>query len=77
MELLFAGKFHAGGFRPNDERKEFWFGESCVASRIDVNVVYDPIVGSIQIIKVDEDATLWRGPASISTAKAPGRWWKP
>ena len=49
------------GFLPNEEREEFWFGESCVASRIDVNVVYDPIVGSIQIIKVDGDGNPLEG----------------
>lgn len=53
--------FAPEGFLPNEDREEFWFGESCVASRIDVHVVYDPIMGNIQIIKVDENGNPLEG----------------
>jgi hypothetical protein len=32
-------------------------------------VVYDPIMGNIQIIKVDENGNLWRGRASMCSSK--------
>lgn len=42
------------GYLPNKTKKEIILKNSCVPSRIDLNVKYDPITGKIKIIKTDE-----------------------
>lgn len=43
------------GFLPNDEPKHINLSEICAPSRVDENVVYDPLTGYIKVIKTDED----------------------
>ena len=43
------------GMLPNGERKDINLTEICAPSRVDETVVYDPITGTIKVIKEDED----------------------
>ena len=42
------------GFLPNEERHDIILTDVCAPSRIDVSVVYDPIMGRIHVVKEDE-----------------------
>ena len=43
------------GFLPNEERKDIILTDVCAPSRVDVSAVYDPITGTIKVVKTDED----------------------
>ena len=42
------------GYAPNTDRRDIILTEVCAPSRIDISVEYDPIMGRIEVIKVDE-----------------------